>query len=131
MKQLLMVFIGGGLGAVSRYGLSNLITANLDTRFPAGTVIVNLIGCFIIGLLFEIFRQTSVSPALKGLFLTGFLGAFTTFSTFSLETVNLFHSQEIKTGLTYLAVSNIAGVVLAGVGIWVGDWAIRIMSVDV
>lgn len=131
MKQLLLVFLGGGLGAVSRYGLSGVITRNLDTQFPAGTITVNLMGCFLIGILFEIFRQTSVDPSLKGLFLTGFLGAFTTFSTFSLETINLFHAQHYKLGFTYLAISNIAGIFLAAAGIWIGNWAVRIMSVDV
>ena len=88
MDKWLLVLVGGSLGAASRYGLG-LLTARLwGTGFPWGTLVANLSGCFIIGLLFALADRTRLlSPDVRLLLITGYLGALTTFSSFSLETV--------------------------------------------
>jgi len=90
MVKYILVAFGGMLGAVSRYGLCGWISNLTEGRFPFGTLAVNLIGSFIIGLFLTLaIDRFSWSPELRILFTIGFLGAFTTFSTFSYETVEL------------------------------------------
>jgi len=88
---LLAVGIGGFFGAIGRFLIASSIQKALPTLFPVGTLAVNVLGSFLIGALFVYFEQ-SLSPHLKALLVTGFLGALTTFSTFSLETYLLFAS---------------------------------------
>lgn len=117
MKQLLFVFIGGGFGALSRFALSGIINKKISVIFPFGTLAVNLLGCFLIGFFFDMFDRTIVPTELRAFILMGFLGAFTTFSTFTLETVNLLRDGEISPALINIFVSNLAGVVLVFVGV--------------
>jgi len=88
MNALLIFAVGAGgfLGAISRFLLAAGVQKFAGSSFPYGTLTVNVVGSFIIGFLFLYFEQT-ISPTQKALFVTGFLGALTTFSTFSLETV--------------------------------------------
>ena len=88
MNALLIFAVGAGgfLGAISRFLLATGVQKLAGSTFPYGTLTVNVLGSFIIGFLFLYFEQT-VSPTQKALLMTGFLGALTTFSTFSLETV--------------------------------------------
>ena len=87
----LFVFLGGGLGSVTRFFLSNIVNQFFGIHFPHGTLAVNVIGSFIIGVLFSIneHRLDSI-PIFRQLVFIGFLGGFTTFSSFSLETMYLF-----------------------------------------
>ncbi|MBK6607659.1 MAG: fluoride efflux transporter CrcB [Leptospiraceae bacterium] len=89
--QYLFVFLGGGLGSVTRFFLSNLVNQIFGIHFPHGTLAVNVIGSCIIGILFSIneHRLDSI-PIFRQLIFIGFLGGFTTFSSFSLETMTLF-----------------------------------------
>jgi len=99
---------GGGIGASLRYALSIWVDQRLVAGFPWGTLLVNLVGSFLIGLLVTGLDQRGLSsPALRLFLITGVLGAFTTFSTFSLETVRL-----IDAGRLPLAAANMAGSVL-------------------
>ena len=86
---ILSVGIGGFIGAILRFTLSGWIQRLTGSSFPLGTLFVNIMGSFFIGFLFLYFQQTNLSVAQKALFLTGLLGALTTFSTFSLETLLL------------------------------------------
>ena len=86
MFMLFSVGAGGFLGAISRFLLSTAVQKITGTAFPYGTLAVNVLGSFLIGFFFLYFDQT-VSPQQKAFLITGFLGALTTFSTFSLETV--------------------------------------------
>ena len=90
---LLSVGIGGFIGAILRFSISTWIGKTTTTAFPWGTLSVNVLGSFLIGFLFLYFQQSNLSPTQKALFITGLLGALTTFSTFSLETVLLMEKE--------------------------------------
>ncbi|MDR0723049.1 MAG: fluoride efflux transporter CrcB, partial [Treponema sp.] len=94
----LAVLIGGGLGAAARYGSSQLVNAVWVRPFPLGTFCVNALGSFIIGFLFQTFESaripTEISGELRLLLITGFLGGYTTFSSYALETLRLFSAGQ-------------------------------------
>lgn len=94
ISLLLSVGIGGFIGAILRFSISNWVGKVTTTAFPWGTLSVNILGSFFIGFLFLYFQQSNFSPTQKALFITGLLGALTTFSTFSLDTV-LFMEREL------------------------------------
>ncbi len=85
---LMYIGFGGFLGAISRFLLSNFVQRQFNVLFPIGTLSVNVLGSFIIGFM-AMFFQNMIEPQYKALVMTGFLGALTTFSTFSLENVNM------------------------------------------
>ncbi|EKE73596.1 MULTISPECIES: fluoride efflux transporter CrcB [Oceanibaculum] len=86
MNMLIAVALGGAVGAVARHEVNRLMGQWLGTGFPWGTLTVNLIGCFLIGVLVEgLALKFQASPELRGFLVTGFLGALTTFSAFSLD----------------------------------------------
>ncbi|MFH1155028.1 MAG: fluoride efflux transporter CrcB [Pseudomonadota bacterium] len=122
MEKLLLVMVGGSLGAASRYGIS-LLSINLwGTRFPWGTLIVNLSGCFLIGLLFGLSdRMRLLTPEMRLLLITGFLGALTTFSTFSIETVNAGRAGLMVQPVVNILVNNLGGLALTVIGLWIGS----------
>ena len=94
MLNLLYISLGGALGALARYSLS-LGLASKSMNFPTATLCTNIVGCFLMGMITEIFTLKANLPSeLKLLIATGFLGAFTTFSTFGLESVSLINKAE-------------------------------------
>jgi len=122
MEKLLWVMLGGSLGAAGRYGIS-LVTINLwGTRFPWGTLIVNLAGCFLIGLLFGLSdRVRLLTPEVRLLLITGFLGALTTFSAFSMETVAAGQSGMRFQAMMNILANNLGGLALTVMGLWIGS----------
>jgi CrcB protein len=90
---LLAVGIGGFTGAIVRFTLSGWVQKISNSTFPLGTLSVNILGSFLIGFLFLYFHHINLSPNQKALFITGLLGALTTFSTFSLDTVLLMQQE--------------------------------------
>lgn len=121
MTKILLVMIGGSVGALCRYGTGLLAVKLFGTGFPWGTLLVNLMGCFLIGLSFALAERTSLlSPSVRLLFMTGFLGALTTFSTYALETVNSARAGINLTAVANVLVNNIGGVVLVVIGMWLG-----------
>ena len=118
--QYLYIAVGGAAGAALRYLVSGWAYALLGTGFPWGTLVVNLIGSFLIGFLWQLFANTTVSPNMRHLIFTGGLGAFTTFSTFALESVNFIRDGEIGLGLANVLVSDFLGIALVFVGIVAG-----------
>lgn len=119
--KILLVMAGGSLGALTRYGVS-LLAANLfESKLPWGTLIVNLSGCFLIGLSFAMAERGSfITPSVRLFFMTGYLGALTTFSTFALETVNSMRAEtHLATAANFLS-NNVVGTALVFLGMWVG-----------
>lgn len=118
LRALLLVGIGGCFGSMARYAVSMLLGKTSSSSFPIATFSVNLIGCFIIGLLFGLGSKTSWSQGDGWLILaTGFCGGFTTFSAFALENSNLFDKNLSVTALLYIALSVIGGILLCRLGI--------------
>ena len=110
MKLILIIGTGSFIGGVFRYLLSLLIQTKTATNFPLGTLIVNLIGCFFIGIVFGIFDKGQMSHEWKWFLTTGFLGGFTTFSAFSNETFILFKEGYVGYALLYIFVSVFFGL---------------------
>ncbi len=107
MNRIFLVGIGGFLGAILRY-LINVLVQN--THFPYGTFIVNIVGCFLIGMAAYFFElQTTISTEIRLFFIVGFLGSFTTYSTFSNDSMNMLQNQKI-----YLALINISSHIIIG-----------------
>jgi len=118
MEKYLYIGAGGFIGSVCRYGLASMLYRVLGDRFPYGTFTVNVIGCFTIGLLMTLFEERwLVQPDVR-LFLTvGILGGFTTFSTFSYETIEILRAGNFSVGFI-----NILGSILFCLGAtWAGS----------
>lgn len=112
MLKFFMIFLGGGIGTYTRY-LTGLYAARFSPNFPLGTLLVNIIGSFIMGLFFTLFQDKfPVQQELKLLITVGFCGALTTFSTFNMDIWNLFLSGNITKGIIYI-VSNLLLTILA------------------
>ncbi len=116
MLKFLFIAMGGAIGTLLRYIISGLTYKYLDGVFPWGTLSVNLIGSLIIGFLWGLFERAAISPNLKMFVFIGILGAFTTFSTYSLESFNLFRDGEIKLALSNILISNILCIALVLLG---------------
>jgi fluoride exporter len=129
MRQVLMIALGGSMGAVARYGLSTWISKSLNTLFPWGTLAVNLTGCFIMGVIFELFDSAIVPSGLRSYIAIGFLGAYTTFSTFSLETVQLLRDGEIRIAALNVLASNFLSFLLLALGIFFSRALIQTLHV--
>jgi CrcB protein len=118
LKSVLLVALGGALGSVARFKLSGWVLQQTPGwRFPAGTLAVNLIGCFIAGLLAGMAVKQDIFTADARVFLfTGLLGGFTTFSAFGLETLLLLKRGETGVALTNVVVSVVVGLLVAWLG---------------
>ena len=114
MKEIAIVFIGGGLGSALRFGVGKLFISSLS-KFPTATFLVNIIGCLLIGLLVAYFSK-SENSFYKLLLVTGFCGGFTTFSTFSNETILLLKNNQITLAATYIISSLLLGLLATFVG---------------
>jgi len=119
MLQLILIGFGGAIGALSRYTLSNLISKSFQTNFPLGTLGVNLLGCFLIGIFWQYSEHYSIEKNVRLFFFVGLLGAFTTFSTFGLESLHLFKDGYMKSALINIFLNNILGILLVLIGIYV------------
>jgi CrcB protein len=116
MLTIIYIAIGGAAGALLRYSISGYTYKYFNGFFPWGTLAVNLLGCFAIGFLWNIFENFAYSPNTRVFIFIGILGAFTTFSTFGLESFNLIREGEIKYAIINILVSNIAGLALVFIG---------------
>ena len=119
MYKILAVMTGGSIGAVCRYLLFLAVQRLPGQGFPSGTMAANLLGSFLIGLLWSFFEGTRLTNEWRLFIFTGFLGGFTTFSTFTRETTQLFKVGEWKTALVYAGISNILGITLVLAGYYV------------
>ena len=128
MLKLLLIAIGGASGALLRYAVSGLIYKYLDGVLPWGTLIVNLVGCFLIGFLWQLFEMMASSPSTRAFIFIGTLGAFTTFSTYGLESFNLLREGEIKFAIFNILASNILGLVLVFCGFVISRYLIGLFK---
>jgi CrcB protein len=121
MEKLFAVMIGGALGSGLRYGITVLANMHGGITFPYGTIIVNLVGSFCIGILMMYFNSHSeLAPAVKLFFITGILGGFTTFSTFNMELLTFIRSNAIGAGLLYGGINILGSFFLCWIGIVAG-----------
>jgi len=118
MRLILLVGTGSFLGGICRYLLSIFIQSKSASGFPYGTLMVNLVGCFLIGCLYGIFERWQPSEEWRLLFITGILGGFTTFSAFSGETFVLIKNGFISSGLLYVLLSVSGGIGLTFLGVF-------------
>jgi CrcB protein len=119
---LLLIAVGGAAGSILRYLLGRAVQGT--SGFPIGTMVVNISGCFLIGLLLRQFLNMQVSAELRALLVVGFCGGFTTFSTFSAETVGLIEGGEYGRAATYVALS----VVLCLAATLAGIASVRLLA---
>ncbi|MDP6930278.1 MAG: fluoride efflux transporter CrcB [Planctomycetota bacterium] len=125
MKTLLMVGVGGFLGAVARHGMTSLVSRHYTGSFPVGTLVVNVLGCFLIGgAIYLVDDRELFGPQMKLFVMAGILGSFTTFSALGRESVVLIGNAQ------YLAaVASILGNVIVGVGaVVVGRYVFALAS---
>ena len=118
MTQVLAIAAGGAIGALLRYWVSTAVQNRTTSVFPYGTLTVNVVGSLLIGFLYIwLIERLAVGPAVRAFMLIGVLGAFTTFSTFSIETLNLMESGHLGKALVNMLVSVIVCTGAAGLGV--------------
>ena len=118
IRAIIFVGIGGGIGSIFRYLTSVFVGKYFLAAFPFATFFANILGCLIIGLLLGFFeRHQLANPDLKYLFVTGFCGGYTTFSTFAAENFNLFQSENSLTAFAYIAASVLVGLLAVWAGV--------------
>ena len=117
MDRYFLVVLGGGLGSLLRYVASTAINARIGGRFPLGTMVINITGSFLIGVLMVLLTEPlQPHPNWRLLLIVGFLGGYTTFSTFEFETY-----QFMRNGGYWIGVTNVlASVILGYAGVWLG-----------
>ena len=117
MQRYLLIAVGGALGAMARYAVGAWAAQRFGARFPVGTFVINLSACFLIGLVIEYLdRHNSLSPALRFLIPTGFIGAYSTFSTFEFEAWADYNRGAYAISLLYVGASLVGGFLFVALG---------------
>jgi fluoride exporter len=120
MWTYLAVAIGGAAGCCARYGLTQVVQMVYGRNFPLATLIINVLGCFLMGFLFFVtIERVSMNPTLRTAILAGGLGGFTTFSTFAMESLLLFEERETAYAVLYLGLSVFLGLLAALLGAYI------------
>ncbi len=117
MPNLFYVALGAVLGASGRYLLAGWVSRLVPTPFPWGTLAVNLLGCFAIGLAWGLGERALWAPSFRTFLFVGVLGAFTTFSSFGLETLHLLRDGDLARAAGYVLGSNALGLALVWAGL--------------
>ena len=115
IRELILIFLGGGMGSVCRYGVGAYILKSVAVRFPVATLMANALGCLLIGLLMGYLSNRTAS-LWSLLLVTGFCGGFTTFSTFSNETFQYFRQGLYTLAIGYMALSLFLGLLMVSLG---------------
>ena len=117
MKHILFIALGGAGGALARHWLASFVHASAQSHFPWGTMLVNVLGSFAIGVAYIlIVERAAVHPDWRSVTMIGFLGAFTTFSTFSLETLALYENGQGGLAILYVTASVLTCLLSAWAG---------------
>ena len=125
MTKILAVALGGAIGSVGRYLTSLAVESYTTSRFPYETLTANLVGCFLIGLLWGHFERLSISNEFRLFLFTGVLGGYTTFSTFARENLQFFKAGEPFSAFGYILVSNVIGLTLVAAGFLISTQAVN------
>jgi fluoride exporter len=124
MSKLFLIGLAGFIGTLSRYWMSGVVAKRYGETFPMGTLVVNLLGCFLVGLLFYLLEERFlVNQTVRTAILIGFLGGFTTFSSFGLQTFTLVQDGEFALAVLNLTASNLVGLLL----VWAGYTLARVI----
>jgi CrcB protein len=119
LQKYLLIAFGGALGSIARYWVGSAIASRMGVRFPFGTLVVNITACVAIGFtLTWMGRRTDVGPALRLLIPVGFIGAYSTFSTYEWETLSTLRSGALFPAFLYAAGSFVLGLA----AVWGGSW---------
>lgn len=121
MLKYVAVGLGGFLGAIARYALGSYIGSRYGVRFPLGTFIINVSGSFLIGLILALLARTTASAYWRYLIPIGFIGAYTTFSTFEYETLRAMQDGQVMTGLLNVGLSLVVGFIAVWAGATIGQ----------
>lgn len=123
MSKLALIFLGSGLGGIFRYALSGSVQRVFNGRFPAGTLVVNLVGCLLIGFLTSaLLGRVLIREELRVALTVGLLGGFTTFSTFGFETFALLNDGQYARALANILLSVGAGLAAVWIGYRTAQW---------
>ncbi len=125
MTGIFAIAIGGGLGAVARYSLAMGAEKLSTLEFPLGTFFANILGCLLIGFFWGYFEKFHISHEFRLFLFTGFLGGFTTFSTFARESVQLLKVGEPYHAIGYIIASNLVGLTMVLAGFMLANRIIR------
>jgi CrcB protein len=114
--KFLLILLGGGAGSLARYLAGSAISTRFGVRFPIGTMVVNVTGCFLIGLIMTLLTERQPHPYWRFVLVVGFLGGYTTFSTFEWETYSA-----VREGGFWIGLANVVGSVALGyAAVWLG-----------
>lgn len=125
MQRYLWIAIGGSLGALARYWVGATIASRFGTKFPYGTFVINITACVVIGFSLDFLgRHSELNPAWRFLIPVGFIGAYSTFSTFEWETFSNLQLGAVLIAAVYVVLSVFVGLL----AVWCGVWIAKVVS---
>lgn len=125
MTRYLLVAIGGGLGSVLRFWVGTFVGGRVGARFPYGTFLINCTASFLIGFIITVLAEkTEWNPNLRYLIPIGFIGGYSTFSTFEYETFRVVQDGQVLTGILYVVLSVIVGFIAVWLGVLAGRMSV-------
>jgi CrcB protein len=127
MFNFVLVLIGGAIGSVSRFALSTWVNQVMQVKsiFPYGTLAVNMIGSFLAGVVWGVSTETTMKPEIRIFMMVGFMGGFTTFSSYALESYNLFDNGEVKAAFMNILANNVLSLILVFAGVITAKYIIK------